>query len=114
MEAHAPANMAEQLLVEKMAISLCKQQRLIRVETADINANMQRNTAVAQKQLTTNSIQAYAFPVNADRLFRYHALLENHYYEALNALVQMQEKRKNQIIGELVTDVSDPAKGNED
>ncbi len=104
IESHQPANLSEQLLVEKMAITLWKQRRLIKVETADINANLERARKSLLKPIVTGSIDAFAFPVNAERLLRYNALLDNHYYKALNALIQIQSKRKNEIIGELVTD----------
>lgn len=103
IESHQPANLAEQLLVEKMAVTLWKQRRLIRVETAGINANLQMQSRSIQRGITTGSIDAFAIPINSDKLLRYSALLDNHYYKALNTLIRLQERRKNEIICE-VTD----------
>lgn len=92
MEAHQPANTAEQVLVEKLAVSLWKQRRLIRVETASINKNLAHNPYD----------QAFAFPINAERLMKYAAMLDNQYYRAHTALQQLQTMRQKTIDGELI------------
>lgn len=101
IESHQPANLAEQLLVEKMAVTLWKQRRLVKVETASINDNMNSQSELIKKGLfKKHSIDSFAFATNTERLLRYSALLDNHYYKALNTLIQLQERRKNEIIGE--------------
>lgn len=96
MDAYQPQNLAERILVEKMAMAAWKMRRLTLVETASINSNLLEGTRMQRFSPTTNPV-AYALPPNSDRLLRYQAMLDNQYYRAHNTLLQMQSLRANII-----------------
>jgi hypothetical protein len=110
MEAHQPQGMAEQMLVERMAVATWKQQRLIRVETADINgrleseraARVREKSSMMQSFASKTEIEAFAMPVNLDKILRYQSQLEAQFYRALIALQSLQTNRQKIIEAEIV------------
>ena len=100
IESHAPADTAEAVMVEKMAIALWKMRRLHGVETATIHYNQiaspsffpSRNPETNKVLAALNS-QMECLPHNDQRLIRYQGQLEGQYYRALAALMTLQGRR---------------------
>lgn len=99
-DAHQPQGMAEQILVEKIAVTTWKLRRLNKVETADITNRM---TELSRRY---DDVDAFAVPVNLDKLLRYQNQLETQYYRALITLQQLQANRHKIIEAEVIPENS--------
>jgi hypothetical protein len=100
IEAHDPFNQSEMMLVEKMAIALWKQKRLITAESAQIthqqiNSHPTRLPADPEKQTEAilRAVEAQSLPQGAERYVRYDTLLERQYYAAMTMLQRVQSTR---------------------
>ena len=104
IDSHQPQDLAEALLVEKMAIALWKMRRLHAVESATIEYRqitslpprflLEEYEEDVQRRILALDYQMHALPLNDDRLVRYQGQLERQFYQALAALRVLQSQRQ--------------------
>ena len=86
LDQHQPANVTEQILVEKMAQNKWLSDRAFRLQSESFIANMMAS-------------EKFAIPKELGLLIRYQTSAQNAFHKAHNELVKAQKERKKSEIG---------------
>ena len=86
LDQHQPANVTEQILVEKMAQNKWLSDRAFRLQSESFIANMMGS-------------EKFAIPKELGLLIRYQTSAQNAFHKAHNELVKAQKERKKSEIG---------------